>query len=450
MTEDFVRQPNVLLLVADSLRYDAVFGSGSAKTSTLDALAAKGTTFEWCLSQGISTAPAMTAMHTGRYPLDYGGHWYLADDQPTMAEQFRANGYETAAIHSNPNVSRLRNFDKGFETFDENFAPSVGGRVVETLPDAAIRSLSKVARILRRTPYRPADEVNGQLATWINTADEPWFCWTQYMDTHGPYLPGDDFSFRNKLRAERLWRKAAVSAPKEVNDAEHRELRRNYELEVEYLDAAIGRFLDRLASAGNLANTIVVFVGDHGDEFREHGHYGHKNLPYDELVRVPAIIRWPNELSRDALGRITTPARAMDLLPTVLDVLGADLTDDMSGRMEAESLLPVMQGQDPSYDIIVTEKEMRDEEALRFGFRDDRWTYLYDGRDDEEFLYDRDADPNEQHDVVRQHPEVRERFQTVLETRLERIGATDSGVDHPDVNETAAVQERLRALGYKE
>jgi arylsulfatase A-like enzyme len=104
---------NALFLVVDSLRYDVVSDSELAETPTLDSLAEEGTMFEHCISQGVSTAPSMTAMLTGRYPLDYGGHWYIHDDQPTIAEQFQNNGYTTAAIHSNPNVSRLRNLIRG-------------------------------------------------------------------------------------------------------------------------------------------------------------------------------------------------------------------------------------------------------------------------------------------------------------------------------------------------
>jgi hypothetical protein len=70
----------------------------------------------------------MTAMPTGRYPLDYCGHWCIEDEQLTIAEQFHTNGYTTGAIHSTSNVSRLRNLDKGIRTFEENVSPSAHRR----------------------------------------------------------------------------------------------------------------------------------------------------------------------------------------------------------------------------------------------------------------------------------------------------------------------------------
>jgi arylsulfatase A-like enzyme len=441
---------NLLFLVVDSLRYDVVAHDDLAHTPTLDRLASAGTVFEACFSQGISTAPAMTAMLTGRYPLDYGGHWYVHDDQPTMAEQFQHNGYRTAAIHSNPNVSRLRNFDKGFDTFEENILPFPSDGLFEVLPDTVLRYLNKGARILSRTPYLPADAVNAQILEWVETADSPWFLWTQYMDTHGPYLPGDEFTYRNKFRAERLWRKAAVEAPEDVTEAEHEELRRNYRLEVEYFDAALGRFLETMAERGHLENTITVLVGDHGDEFGEHGLYGHKNLPYEELVHVPCIVDFPDDVAGDPPDNVESPVRCIDLLPTVLDVVDAELTPEMRERMTGQSLRPVFSEEESSSGLLLTEKEMRNDDALRFGFRTDRWTYLYDGTDDSERLYDRDSDPDERVDVAGEHPDVVEQFRDRLEERVDAIEETSARLDTPTIEDDHGVQDRLQALGYRE
>ncbi|MDB2245708.1 sulfatase [Halorubrum ezzemoulense] len=439
---------NVLFLVVDSLRYDAVAGD-EFDTPNLDALAEDGVSFSRCFAQGISTAPSMTAILTGRYPLDYGGHWYLEEDQPTMAEQFQRNGYTTGAIHSNPNVSRLRNFDRGFDTFEENILPYDPDGLVDNAPDSLLRYANKAARILRRTPYLPAEKVNLSLAEWIGSTDDPWFLWTQYMDVHGPYLPGGDFGYRNKFRAERLWRKAAVNAPDEITPEEHDELWTNYGKEVEYLDREIGNFLDTLEERNELEETAVVVVGDHGDEFDEHGLYGHKNLPYDELTRVPLLIRFPDAAPTDQLETVDTVVRTIDILPTLLDLADADYSNEMADRLEGESLLPVIEGETPGYDVVLTEKEVRGEDYLRLGFRTDRWKYLYDGKTDEQHLYDLSDDPGETNDVTDQHPEIVEQFRERLNDRFEKIEETSEGVDVPDIDDHKGVEERLKALGYK-
>ncbi|MXR50421.1 sulfatase-like hydrolase/transferase [Halovenus sp. WSH3] len=439
---------NVLFLVVDSLRYDAIHDD-KISTPNIDTLAEEGISFSQCFAQGVSTAPSMTAMLTGRYPLDYGGHWYLEQGQPTMAEQFQANDYSTAAIHSNPNVSRLRNFHRGFDMFEENILPFDPDGLVNNVPDELLRYANKFARIFQRTPYLPIEKINDNLTEWIDTTREPWFLWTQYMDVHGPYLPGDDFTYANKFRAERLWRKAAVNAPEEITSDEHDELWANYGKEVEYLDREIGNFLNDLSSKGVLEDTIVIVVGDHGDEFNEHGKYGHGNLPYDELIHVPLIIRFPESAEVPQPTNKEEIVRTIDILPTILDFVDADLSDEMNDRMEGESLMPVLQGQEPSYDIAVTEKEMRGEDYLRFGFRTTKWKYLYDGKHEEGYLYDLHDDPEESTDVADEHPDVVDRFETVLTDRLSSIEQTSEGITIPDIEQGKGVEERLEALGYK-
>lgn len=447
-----MKQPsNVLFLVVDSLRYDAVFGDESYETPTIDALTEESVVFDNCYSQGISTAPAMTAMLTGRYPLEYGGHWYIEDEQPTFAEQFRENGYATGAIHSNPNVSRLRNFDKGFDTFEENILPFESDGLLERAPDDLLRYANKFVRLLRRTPYMPISRVNEHLVKWTEAAPEPWFLWTQYMDVHGPYLPGGEFTYRNKFRAEKLWRKAAVNSPHEISEAEHAELRRNYRKEVEYFDAELGRFLSRLERAGLLEDTLVVIVGDHGDEFYEHDDYGHSNLPYDELTHVPLLMAFPDRIDIVQPQRIDDLVRCVDILPTALDLAGAELSDEMERRMAGESLLPLLRGEDaPSFDAVVTEKEVRGETALRFGFRTDRWKFLYDGKTDRHLLYNLDADPDETKDVASLYPDIIEDFRRFLDSRFERIERTSADIHLPEVDDQPGVEEQLRALGYQD
>lgn len=444
-------EPNVLLLVVDSLRYDAVFGEDSFETPNIDKLADDGVVFSNCFSQGISTAPAMTAMLTGRYPLGYGGHWYIEENQPTFAEQFHENGYETGAIHSNPNVSRLRNFDKGFDTFEENILPLETDGLLKRAPDDVLRYANKFIRLLKRTPYLPAPKVNERLAEWIEDADEPWFLWTQYMDVHGPYLPGGDFTYRNKFRAEQLWRKAAVNSPDEIGEEEHEELLRNYRKEVEYFDSQVGKFLGRLNNRGDLDDTMIIVVGDHGDEFYEHERYGHGNLPYDELTHVPLVVKFPDDTPIDQSRVVEEAVRCIDILPTALELADATLTDEMEERLQGESLLSLLQDdEEPEFDFVVTEKEMRGETDLRFGFRTNEWKFLYDGKNDEELLYNLHQNAEETEDVSEDHPDVVAEFREHLEARFEQIESTSESITIPNIEEQAGVEQRLKALGYHE
>lgn len=447
---------NILFAVVDSLRADAVFGPNSFNTPTLDSLAEQGLAFEACVSQGISTAPAMTAMLTGRYPLEYGGHWYLGDDQPTFAEQFRDGGFRTGAIHSNPYVSSGRNFDRGFEEFQEDIVDFEPDRHLEAFPDKLLRATSRIVRLLRKTPYTPITEVNDRISAWIDdgtaedSKDRPWFLWTQYMDVHGPYLPGGDVSYYDKLRAEWLWRKAAVRDPEGITDGQHSELQANYRKEVEFFDREFGTLLDRLDERGTLADTVIVVVGDHGDEFDEHGWYGHCNQPYDELTNVPLIVRFPESMAVSQSQRFDELVRCVDILPTVADYADVEFGDAMRERLVGKSLRPLVEnGDPPDFDYIVTEKKVWSGTELRFGFRTERWKYLYDGTDETAYLYQLEADPDETENVIESHPDVAARFRDRLEDRIARIERTSSDIEIPDLEEGTGVDERLRALGYK-
>jgi arylsulfatase A-like enzyme len=444
------RKPNILFLVVDSMRYDAAI-SKQSETPTMDSLRNRGIEFTSCFSQGISTAPAMTGMLTGRYPLDHSGHWYVEESQPTFAEQYHQAGYETGAIHSNPYVSAQRNFDKGFDWMHENITTFEPVSKRSGLRNMLRKVANRANRILKKVPYTTGQKINQICTDRMASATEPWFIWIQYMDVHGPYLPDEDRSYRAKLRAERLWRKAAVTSPANVTDDEHMELYENYNSEIEYVDNQIGDLLNKLETDGILKNTIVVLTADHGEEFREHGQYGHGNLPYDELIHVPLVIRLPKQLNVPQSKKISTITRGVDIHPTLLDILEVPLTEDMKHYMEGRSVAEKVTGdKELETTTVVTEKRVRDESVLQIGLRTDRWKFIYDGRKNETYLFDLEQDPTETKAVGGRNPEVNQQFKKCLNNRLQQISQTSSDIDSRPVSQQTGVNERLRALGYRE
>ena len=451
MTEEQIDRPNVLFLVVDSLRYDAVCGDWQTTTPNIDRLADEGVSFTNCYSQGISTAPAMTAMLTGSLPLDYGGHWYLQDDRSPFAEVFRRYGYQTGAFHSNPYVSQRREFDRGFDRFKEDAIAFEPDERLEAAPEKLLRLANRVSRVLSRVPYTPGEPTNETTLDMIDDADHPWFHWTQYMDVHGPYLGGGDFRYRNKFRAEKLWLKAAVRNPDGVTDAEHAALKRDYRLEIEYLDEIIGELLTSLERRGERENTIVVLTADHGDEFYEHGRYGHGNVPFDELSHVPLIMQFPDSSNVPSGTIVTDIVRSIDILPTILDSVGIEESRETPTYHTGVSLLPLIQGETHNETpLVVTEKRVRGEDALRIALRTEDWKFIHDGKADEKYLYDLNEDPEEQRNLVEQRPSIRDKFTQQLTERFNRIEATSANVIVPDSETKAGVEERLKALGYRD
>lgn len=405
--------------------------------------------FDHCISQGISTAPSMTANLTGTYPLDYGGHWYLHDGRPTVAEVLRTHGYLTGAIHSNPNVSRLRNFHKGFDHFDEELVPEGARALMRILPKRFLRTANYAFRLLRREPYLSADGLNTKARAWLGSLeDRKSFLWMQYMNTHGPYLAHEGSSYSRKARSELLWRKAAVANPEAVTAEEHEELWRCYRSEIGYTDAALARLVAWLRESGRLDSTLLVFTSDHGDEFGEHGFYGHRNSPFEELIHVPLVMRFPG--AEMAGTRIDDPVRMIDVVPTLLDYVGGWPDPPLTDLMEGVSLMPWIRGEHsgPSAELIITEKVTPKSDQLQVGLRSGGWKYLHDDWRQARELYHLDEDPEERHDLAAERPDKVAEFEAILARRFEDIDKRSADFSPIEVEEDPEVRARLRALGY--
>jgi arylsulfatase A-like enzyme len=138
-------------------------------------------------------------------------------------------------------------------------------------------------------------------------------------------------------------------------------------------------------------------------------------------------------------------------LPTIIDAVGASLSEQHQERLAGETLLPIVHGHDRDEEpLVVTEKRVRGENNLRIGFRTTQWKYLYDGIDDNRYLYNLEDDPEETTDVSEHNPDVVGEFKTHLRERLTRIDETSANVEIPDFDTDVGVEERLKALGYRE
>lgn len=440
-------QPNVLLIVIDSLRADF---TDPTLMPQLNEFKNSAISFTNAFSQGISSAPSMASLLTSTWPLDYGGHWYLHTSRKTIAEVLTENGYSTAAIHSNPNLSRLRNFDKGFDEFDESLLPPIASRLTRILPESLLPFANKFFRIIQARPYLPADKLNQKAISWISQAQKPWFVWMQYMDVHGPYMSHRKFLYADKLRAELLWRKAAVTDPESVTDTERTELLTNYQAEIRYTDEQLGMIVRNLASLGQLKDTLVIITADHGDEFGEHGRYGHINKPYDELIHVPLVIKPPQIWQHTAQRReYDEPVRLLDLMPTIIDCCDICLNEGTATQLEGTSLIPMIQGQYyvPLAPCII-EKEVKRSDKLRIGIREQEWKYLVDGVDNSRELYHLQSDPQEQENVIDIFPEEAHRFEQQVAEHLHFVKNRSANINLPAIMEHKEVEDRLRSLGY--
>ena len=405
---------NVLIISLDTTRGDRFGTTGyeAAYTPNFDAFSRdRAVQFDNAISAIPVTFPSHSTIMTGTYPVFHGVRdndgFYLDDEVTTLAEILGAEGFTTAAFLASFPLDSQFNLDQGFETYDDDFQADWS--------EAERRSRNALSfGFLERT----ADRVNRAVERWLDrNATERFFLWVHYFDPHQAYEPPApyDSQFAGEL----------------------------YDGEIAFMDEHFGELLRMLEAREILDNTVIVVVGDHGEGLNQHGEPTHASMLYDTTARVPLMIAAPG--GRFEAGRRVTPqVRTLDVAPTVLDLLGLPLGDDMQG----ESLVPLMS--DP--------KRPWQSEALietnfsyyHYGWapiralRTDRWK-LVDAPKPE--LYDLQADPDELYNLASRQPEkVAE-----LTDRLARLART---VSAPSLDRSIAVEvdsetrEKLLALGY--
>jgi arylsulfatase A-like enzyme len=151
-------------------------------------------------------------------------------------------------------------------------------------------------------------------------------------------------------------------------------------------------------------------------------------------------------------GEVNDLVRSIDILPTILSYLDIEYDTEMQRRVEGKSLEPLIEtssGTD-STEYAITEKRVRDTDALRIGIRTEAWSFIYDGMDNSFELYDLGEDTEEQTNVSGDPESPLTRFETIVEERFEQIEQTSEDAVVPDLQEDVEVEERLRALGYKD
>jgi arylsulfatase A-like enzyme/Tfp pilus assembly protein PilF len=395
-------RPNVLLLTLDTMRADRIgaYGYKLAATPNLDRLAREGVLFADATTQAPLTAPAHVALLTGQYPTRLGvkdnASTPLPESAQTLAEILHAAGYRTGAFVGAFILDRPYGFAQGFERFDATFA---GFR-----PE------------LKQQAQRTADEVIEPAIAWIRSAPpaSPFFAWIHLYDAHLPYSA--PAPFRTKFAA------------------------RPYDGEIAYVDSAVGKVIAALVSSGALDRTVVMAIGDHGESLGEHGEDDHGMFLYEAVTRIPWITRLPK--SELAGTRIAEQVRAVDLAPTILDLVGLQ----SPARLDGESVAPVMRGRartDPPASYADAHfAQLHFGWSLLRSLRVGEWKYIDAPRAE---LYDLRTDRAERRNLVTERANVAARMAAELAAIERGFGPGASAPPPQPDPETLA---RLRSLGY--
>jgi arylsulfatase A-like enzyme len=462
------RPVTVVVLLVDTLRADrtTLGGYELQTTPALQALAGEHATyFSNATAAASSTQPSVKALFTSVpwsiWSSDLGTP--LPASAWTMASAFGYAGYKTGAFSANGVVGRER-AGAGFDHFETLGGHEFARRSYLLYDLLCGRDGLAWLRLIDR--YRLHKEsgpvIWSRARHWLSLAPRrASFLYVHFLEPHWPYYDhgfgfvGEELaSITSKLsHVDLLSNKKKRREDDTFRDSlQMREIRARYDEEIRAADDAIAGVVDDLNRAGRLDSTLLVVVGDHGEEFLEHGGFSHGHDVYQEQVHVPLLIRWPRDPRFATMpARVDAPVSLMDLLPTFADYfsLGAPRYP-----LFGSSLRPLLEGRSHLRREPIT-AETREEEVWLGAYREGDWKVRVESRADKRGsiavrteLFDLSADPGEltplsPPDAIRQ--EMVRRAVDLFDRRWQRWRATaESG--RGDGAEDAVRQ--LRALGY--
>jgi arylsulfatase A-like enzyme len=366
------RPKHVVLVVYDTTRADTFAAHDSdtrVKTPHYDALAERATAFTRAYNNEAWTRPSTATIVTGLYPDTHRAVYardVLSDDIEFLSEHLKEHGFATAAVLGNSVLGDKFGFNQGFDYYVND------GRTDDS-----------------------ADNIFGKSIAWIEQHHEqPLFLWIQSHDSHTPfevdrkysepYYPGDyrgfigsSFSKGNQVDLDKGRRKAS--------DDDLAWARALYDGEATYQDEGFGKLIAKLDELGILDDTLILVTNDHGEEFGEHGGWGHGWTQHEEMLRAPLLVHYPPVFPQGA--SIDDIVEHVDIAPTIVALLG----------------LPPMSNADGlSFAPLVTGRPIDRPRTVLAGLRDSqrtivvgRWKLIVDSKGRRNSLYDLTADPGE-------------------------------------------------------
>lgn len=415
---------NVILISIDTLRQDhvGVYGYHRNTTPNVDAFAAESIRFDTAIAHAPSTLPSHASIFTSMIPEHHRAFHAtdrpLPDEAVTMAEVLWDEGFRTGGFTAGAQMHRKYKLDQGFdvwfnyegdETHQRRFSDIVdkGKEFLAEHGDERFFLLLHTYEV--HTPYTPPPE-------YLHEFDP---------DYDGPL--GDEISvdylksvFNNPVRLR-------------VSEKDRQHIIAAYDGEIRNMDDAFGDLVAYLRENGLYENTMIIFTSDHGEEFGERGRVGwHSWTLYEELVRVPLIVKMP--AGRFAGRTVGEVARGIDLLPTIVDVVGA--SPSPAASFEGASLMDRVLNRRGDAVYAVSQRDYAGE--IPTSIRTQRWK-LYDGA-----LYDLAADPMERYDVSLDYPLVK----AALDVNLAMIRQMKGLQDAERIELDEEMRRQLRALGY--
>lgn len=492
-------RPNVLIVLWDTVRADhmSLYGHHRPTTPALEAFAERARVYENATAPAMWTLPTHATFFTGRYPTTHGaraGYRWLDHHHDTLAELLLEGGYETFLFSSNLIAGPLTNLHQGFGTVRTTYPRNH----TRPGPDAAAADRMTHAKLIDRdasTEISPAftgrvDAMHWDKAVykdaapliveglldWLEVRDEPqrpWFAYVNMMEAHTPRVPSmtsrealltpEQIELGLQTDLSLFAENEYIIGQRTYTDAQLEAIGGVYDAALLDLDTATAKLFAGLEARGELDDTLVIVMSDHGEHLGEHQRFEHRWSMHQELLHVPLVIRYPAEV---AAGRVSERVTTADVFSTVLDVAGVEAPEGTQTRSLLEpapehvfaQLLDPFASQLHNVREVYDEAEVDYSAVLRtgcaaFGGAD---KYLHWSTEQHE-LFDLEADPGESRDLLGAEPERALALARALFTWEQALPLYDPGLQSRADRRSRArrhskVEERnlLAMLGYTE
>ncbi|MGB5810305.1 MAG: sulfatase [Polyangiales bacterium] len=431
---------NVVVLLIDTLRASklSIYNDKTrVKTPALDSFAKKGTVFERPQAPENWTKPSVASVLTSLHPATHGTKQdasKLPRSALMLSEAYDKAGFVTGSFIANGYVSNAFGFDQGWDHY---------------------------TNYIREQRNTNASNVFGEAAKWIEkNKDERFFAYIQTIDPHVPYDPPAKYlemydpapyDGQVKNRRTHLMLDDAKKNPKKYafTKRDKERIEALHDGEISYHDEHFGKFLTKLRELGLEDDTVFVITSDHGEEFQEHGSWGHGHSVYQELLGVPLVFRWPGVIPAGA--RVGPVVSTMDIGPTVLEATGVAIPREFEGR----SLMGFMRGDWPMGPYVAFSDFLEHRRVIRGG----DWKMIIRGNLSQ-VMFDLENDPGEKKELDGRDNPIAQRYLRTLHGQF--LGASDRGawlaptqvgkaqkkLDQEEQQMTPELCRQLVALGY--
>lgn len=482
--------PNILFILIDALRAGALscYSKTGPQTPCIDHLAEEGVLFSDAFSCTNVTEPSLTSIFSGLYPSQHGirnqGPLVTREEESEYARRIRflpealnKIGYRTMAVDWLGRWHR-----RGYEVYADalnrniSFSKKIAKALTERLDLRSILNRVSIMNKLWSSGFFGKGlelyDGEGVINRVINLLDSrqqdsPFFIFMHLWDLHAPYTPPgrlvDLHEAPKQLMTDILekipnpsWNQFMRSWTKNYKFAE--EVVALYYGEVRYSDEQVGRLWYALQERHLLDNTLVVLTSDHGESLLEHGIFCDHHGLYDVSVHVPLLMYYPPILPRGC--RVSGLVQHVDLLPTILEIIGQDNLMPTNGN----SLLDSIRNSAANQRTAVFLEESHT--VRRVAIRTERYKYIYAPEEnltcrycgivhgEREELYDLHDDPRELYNIARQRSSIctsllgrmKEEWPSSLSNQVDLIGSSEVDADYDEDREI--VERRLRDLGY--